>query len=468
MILRCHDCNFIFVTSLLILLLVGESLSWTTTTTTTTKTTRIQQYPSSRMANILRMSNTINNGEHDNNNVDIKGSITETRRRWFGSIAATATAAASVTVTTALPSYASNDLQVSSSSSSPSSPSVIVTSKSVCDPTVSVWKKNGRIIYLLGTAHISSSSAALAGQLIRDSQPKGVFIELDPKRVSGTGVLAQKMNNNGSESGGGSAPTIRESKVIVPQISAVEGDGGLSLASSSDSASSSSSTIPTSSNNNKAMAKQSSSNNNNPIMKAATAAVGKSIKGLYQRLDSAGFDSGEEFVTAVKEGRKIGADIILGDRDVEVTLRRVTEGLAKTDLKALLSPDSELERTLEGMALPNPKAQAKLSGQSSSSVGGDEKELSDEQFREELTSFVETMKTKDNVRTIMGQLQRVAPFLYEALVSERDVYMATGLNGLNDIESIVAVVGIAHADGIENSLQMNGWKSANLSCSKYQ
>lgn len=66
----------------------------------------------------------------------------------------------------------------------------------------------------------------------------------------------------------------------------------------------------------------------------------------------------------------------------------------------------------------------------------------------------------------MGQLQRLAPFLYEALVSERDVYMATGLNGLNELESIVAVVGIAHADGIEKSLQMNGWKAANPSCAK--
>jgi hypothetical protein len=446
--MRClTDRNFMFLALLLTLLLVDESLSWTTTTKKTTR-------------NILCMSNTKTNGEHDNNNnVDIEGSI-GTRRRLFGSIAAAATAAASVTVTTAFPSYASNDLRVAS-------PSVVVTSKSVCDPTVSVWKKNGRIIYLLGTAHISSSSAALAGQLIRDSQPKGVFIELDPKRVSGSGILAQKMNNDDESDGSSSPPTIRESKVIVPMISSVEGDGGLPLASSSDNASSSSSTIPTNSANNKST-KQSSSNNN-PIMKAATAAVGKSIKGLYQRLDSAGFDSGEEFVTAVKEGRKIGADIILGDRDVEVTLRRVTEGLAKTDLKALLSPDSELERTLEGMTLPmNSKVQAKLSGGSSSSDGGDEKELSDAQFREELTSFVETMKTKDNVRTIMGQLQRVAPFLYEALVSERDVYMATGLNGLNDIESIVAIVGIAHADGIENSLQMNGWKSANLSCSKYQ
>lgn len=68
---------------------------------------------------------------------------------------------------------------------------------------------------------------------------------------------------------------------------------------------------------------------------------------------------------------------------------------------------------------------------------------------------------------ILFTVQRVAPFLYEALVSERDVYMATGLNGLNELESIVAVVGIAHADGIETSLQLNGWQQKNLSCSKY-
>jgi pheromone shutdown protein TraB len=184
---------------------------------------------------------------------------------------------------------------------------------------------------------------------------------------------------------------------------------------------------------------------------------------MYSRLDAAGFDSGEEFVRAVKEGQKLGADIVLGDRDVEVTLRRVTEGLAKTDLKALLSPDSELEKTLEGMVPVNAAVGERLAGGSGS---GQQQELTDAQFKEELTSFVETMKTKDNVKKIMGQLQRVAPFLYEALVSERDVYMATGLNGLNELETIVAVVGIAHADGIETTLQQNGWQAANPRCPK--
>ena len=77
--------------------------------------------------------------------------------------------------------------------------------------------------------------------------------------------------------------------------------------------------------------------------------------------------------------------------------------MAKTDLKALLSSDSELEQTL-GLSSPmNDNVAAKLSGSSSSTSDGTGKELTDEEFRKELSSFVETMKTKDNVRKIMGQ-----------------------------------------------------------------
>jgi len=363
-----------------------------------------------------------------------EGSAAGSRRKILGSFGAMAASVVGLSAVP-LPSFAE---------------ATLVSSKSVCDATVSVWSKNGRIIYLLGTAHISSTSAALAGQLVRDTNPKGVFIELDPKRVSGDGALAQKFKGDDTTP----APA-RESKIIVPQISAFEGDGGLVLASNSASGgealTATAAVLPS---------KPPKENKNNPVMKAATAAVGKQLKGLYSRLDSAGFDSGEEFVTAVKEGQKLGADIVLGDRDVEVTLRRITEGLAKTDLKALLSPDSELEKTLEAMVPISTSAGERLAGQKGSGTS----ELTDAQFKEELTGFVETMKTKENVKLIMGQLKRVAPFLYDALVSERDVYMATGLNGLNELETIVAVVGIAHADGIESTLQQNGWKAASPAC----
>ncbi len=408
--------------AVVLFLLHEESTAWTT---------RSASRSNSRTQSRLSLSNDVNEN-NDMQFIDCDSmSMPEgsSRRHWLGS---TAMLAASFAGLAPLPSHAE---------------ATLVSSKSVCDATVSTWSKNGRIIYLLGTAHISSTSAELAGNLVKDVNPKGVFIELDPKRVSGTGALAQKFKGDENTP----APP-KESKIIVPQISQVPGDGGLTLASAETS--SSSPGLPAAAPTPPVRKKEGF----NPIMQAATAAVGKQLKGLYSRLDSAGFDSGEEFVRAVKEGQKLGADIVLGDRDVEVTLRRVTEGLAKTDLKAFLSPDSELERTLEEMVPVNAAVGDRLAG------GNGSDQLTDAEFKEELTSFVETMKTKENVKKIMGQLQRVAPFLYEALVSERDIYMATGLNGLNELETIVAVVGIAHADGIETTLQQNGWKAAGPSC----
>lgn len=176
---------------------------------------------------------------------------------------------------------------------------------------------------------------------------------------------------------------------------------------------------------------------------------------MYKKLDSAGFQAGEEFVVAIREGQKIGSDIVLGDRDVEVTLGRVAEGLARTDLNALLNPDSELEQSLKEL-VPSQVASAGNNGE----IG----DLSDEEFRKEFSSFVETMKAKENVRKVMGQLQRIAPALYEALVSERDAYMAAGLNGLDELETIVAVMGVAHVDGVERNLEMNGWKAVAPRC----
>lgn len=151
----------------------------------------------------------------------------------------------------------------------------------------------------------------------------------------------------------------------------------------------------------------------------------------------------------MREGLKINAKIILGDRDVEVTLRRLTEALAKTDLKKLLAADSELEENMKQL-LPqdlNSKDQN-----------------SDNMSTEQLKYFVETVKAKDNVRLLMNNLKAVAPEVYQAMVAERDVFMANGLDGLDQFESIVAVMGIAHVDGVENTLRSRGWKEMKPTC----
>jgi TraB/PrgY/gumN family len=332
----------------------------------------------------------------------------------------------------------------------------LVTAKSVCDPTVSVWKRNGRLIYLLGTAHISSSSAELAGSLVRDTHPNAVFVELDPKRISGSGILANRvsMGPDGQE-----VVEPSTSKVIVPRIITPSDASKYAVAAAPTTSRNSGETgvdgtmvatapsRPPPSTEDKQQAF-------NPFVRAGSMAVGNAIKGMYKKMDSAGFNAGEEFVVAIREGQTIGADIVLGDRDVEVTLRRLTEGLAQTDLSALFNPDSDLEKSMKELV---PSSIVDSSGKTT----GD---LSDAQFRDEFSTFVETMKTKDNVKKIMGQLQKTAPALYKALVSERDAYMAAGLNGLNDYAVIVTVVGIAHVDGIEANLEENGWKPCSPRC----
>ena len=327
--------NVLFPAFLLFLLL-GESASWTTTITTPTSSSLLSQRtqhqlgPQRRRINVGVLRSTAittisdhKDGDDDDNMRDGGNSIEKSimgRRGWLGSIATVAGTAATF-ARLAPPANASDQLPTgkSSVSTTKTAATTVITSKAVCDPTVSVWNKNGRVIYLLGTAHISSSSAALAGQLVRDTTPKGVFIELDAKRVSGSGILAQKFNNNDNNNSSNEQSNEGGSQVIVPKISAVNGDGGLVLPSTLSLATSSSSSSTDITTEKALKPTPTNNNNNNPIMKAATAVVGKSIKGLYQRLDSAGFDSGEEFVTAVKEGRKLGSSIILGDRDVEVS-----------------------------------------------------------------------------------------------------------------------------------------------------
>lgn len=149
------------------------------------------------------------------------------------------------------------------------------------------------------------------------------------------------------------------------------------------------------------------------------------------------------------------SDIVLGDQDVQITLRRLSQALAVSDLNALADPDSDLERSMRelfGGQDPNQSLQQVTSQKST------------QEMKQELTSFVETMKSRDKVRQIMGELKQIAPALVQVMLTERDAYMAMGLDSLQNYEVITAVMGIAHQDGIERNLQSFGWKPVRLNC----
>jgi hypothetical protein len=86
--------------------------------------------------------------------------ITQSRRQWMYNAAA----------------LAATPFVLASSAASATEPTIttmrpIVTTAAVCDRTVSVWREpnRNRLVYVLGTAHISKLSADLAGTLVRRS-----------------------------------------------------------------------------------------------------------------------------------------------------------------------------------------------------------------------------------------------------------------------------------------------------------
>jgi hypothetical protein len=360
----------------------------------------------------------------------------------------------------------------------------VVISPAVCDPAVSVWQRQGRLVYLLGTAHISSTSAQTASDLVDQVQPKAVFVELDIKRVGGgaTTVIGKRIQENQDAANFGTTASSSAAEVahadaqdvmvpdsvkwVIPQpnlVSATSSSTSFQHVLVEDEELNdalSTQTTTTTTNNKKP-------NNNNPLnlrqraLQAGAAAVGNSIKTMYQRLDQSGFSAGEEFVNAIRQGQKIGAAIVLGDRDVEVTLRRLALALSQTDLGLLLSPDNDLEQSMRNLLPPESRTVVETGGGGGNVMG----QLTDAEFKEEFSTYVETLRTKENVRMIMNQLKRVAPALYQVMLAERDVYMAGGLDTLGQFQTIVAVMGMAHVDGVERNLKDMGWKSVTLKCS---
>ena len=365
------------------------------------------------------------------------------RRQWLTSVVSAATAGTSL-LAYSHPALAASDK--------------ITPTASICDPTVSVWERNGRIVYLLGTAHISDTSAQLAGQLVRDTHPDAVFIELDLKRIGGTSKMARKMEADerqnslsiasSAEGDGQTKPT----RVMISPVGRSTPAAAAAALESSATAVATTTTEPTTTTATPVIPsdKKSKTNNGGFLQNLGGAAVGQGIRGLYSKLGSEGFNPGEEFVVAIREGQKQGAAIVLGDQDVDVTLRRMATAFQQTDLSRLMNPDSALEQSMREMVPTSSTA-------SSSSPAGSISNA-------ELSAYVETIKTKDNVKKIMSLMKNEVPALYQVMVTERDAYMAAGLNTLNEFAIITAVMGLAHVDGVETNLRKEGWRRVPLRC----
>ena len=139
------------------------------------------------------------------------------------------------------------------------------------------------------------------------------------------------------------------------------------------------------------------------------------LQAFYRKIgDKLGVQPGAEMMEGVRLAGETGATLVLADRDVQVTLKRVWGFLGfwkkfqlLTQLMASVFVDDDVDKAL-----------------------------------------IEDMKKKDQLAAIMGAFAEDFPQIKERLIDERDIYLAQKIRrapGTN----IVAVVGAGHVPGMQ-------------------
>ncbi|KAI3895435.1 hypothetical protein MKW92_044299 [Papaver armeniacum] len=131
---------------------------------------------------------------------------------------------------------------------------------------------------------------------------------------------------------------------------------------------------------------------------------------------------GSEFRVAFEEARKYGGKVILGDRPVNITLRRTWASMTMWHkIKFIYCI------VFQAIFLPSPA---------------------------DLNRMLKEMEDADMLTLVIQEMSKKFPSLMETLVFERDLYMAASLlNVASEHTSVVAVVGKGHLRGITKHWQ---------------
>lgn len=149
--------------------------------------------------------------------------------------------------------------------------------------------------------------------------------------------------------------------------------------------------------------------------KAAFLLIQLVLQAFYRKIgDKLGVQPGAEMMEGVRLAEETGANLVLADRDVQVTLKRVWGFLGFWNKVRLLT------QLLTGIFV-------------------------DEDVDK---SMIEDMKNKDQLESIMGAFSENFPGIKERLIDERDIYLAQKIR-LAPGENIVAVVGAGHVPGMQ-------------------
>ncbi|KAH7331763.1 hypothetical protein KP509_20G049400 [Ceratopteris richardii] len=211
-------------------------------------------------------------------------------------------------------------------------------------------------VYLIGTAHVSEESCREVKAAIRLIKPQVVFLELCHKRTS----------------------VLQTTPFVVPTLSDMISTW-----------------------------KQRKSN-------MLGIVYGWFLAKVADKLD---ISPGSEFRAAYEEALDCGAKVVLGDRDIQVTLRRTWGKMSMWHKTKFI-----LVLIYQSLFLPQ---------------------------AEQLNELIEKLKDADILTVAFEELSKFSPTLLETLINERDMFMSAALQKVAEQHSsVVAVVGRGHISGI--------------------
>lgn len=215
---------------------------------------------------------------------------------------------------------------------------------------------NDKEIILIGTAHVSKQSAEQVKEVIEIEQPDSVCIELDEQRYQ-------------SISEGSKWQETDIFKVIKQK-------------------------------------------------KASLLLMNLAISSFQKRMAKQfGINAGQEMIQGIESAKEIGAELVLADRNIQITFSRIWGNIG-----------------LKGKAM--------LLSQVVFSI------FSKETITEE---ELEKMKQQDTINAMLQEITESFPKLKKPLIDERDQYLAQKIKDAPG-EKIVAVLGAAHIPGISKEI----------------
>ena len=143
------------------------------------------------------------------------------------------------------------------------------------------------------------------------------------------------------------------------------------------------------------------------------------LSSFYRRLgEKLGVQPGAEMIEGIRQAEATGAQLVLADRDIEITLKRVWGYLGFW-------------------------SKLKLAMQVMSGIF----------VHEEIDAgMIEQLKKQDQLEAVMAEFAGQYPEIKKRLIDERDTFLAEKIRTAPG-KTVVAVVGAGHVDGIKSQIQ---------------